>query len=71
MQGPIGSNFAGPHSVACTEIFGEDHVIMIEIGDVKERGPKGTVASWQYSCNEAYKAVPHYSRFRGKLLLRL
>jgi len=47
---------------------------MIEIGDVKERGPEETTyrfTSWQYSCSETYKAVPHHSRFRGKLLLRL
>jgi len=36
VQGPIGNNFAGPHSVVCTEIFEEHQIILIEIGDVKE-----------------------------------
>jgi len=40
VRGPIGSTFAEPHSVACAETFEEHQVIMIEIGDVKERGAK-------------------------------
>jgi len=35
MRGPIGNNFAGPHSAVRTEIFEEHQAIMIEIGDVK------------------------------------
>jgi len=38
--GPIGSTFAGPHSIACAEISGM-HEVMIEIVDVQERGQKG------------------------------
>ena len=43
MRGPIGSTFAGPHSVASAEIFEEGHqVIMVEImSDMKERGGRG------------------------------
>jgi len=43
VRGPIGSIFAGPHPVACADIFEEDHqVIMVEImSDVKERRTKG------------------------------
>jgi len=36
VQGPIGNNFAGPHSVVGTETFEEHQVIMIDIDDVKE-----------------------------------
>jgi len=39
MRGPFGNTFAGPHFVACAEIFEVIHqVIVIEIGDVKEGG---------------------------------
>ena len=43
MRGPIGSPFAGPHSVAWAEIFEEGHqVIKVEImSDVKERCSEG------------------------------
>jgi len=41
VRGPIGSTFAGSHPVTCAETFEEEHqVIMIEIRDVKDRGPK-------------------------------
>ena len=39
MRGPVGSTFAGPHSVASAEIFEGHQVTMVEImSDVKERG---------------------------------
>ena len=60
--------------MVCTEIFNEHHVIMVKIGDVKERGQKRFIAVLFINftavlCNETYKAIPHHSRFRGKLLL--
>jgi len=43
VRDPIGSISAGPHSVACAEMFEDGHhVIMVEImSDVKERDLKG------------------------------
>jgi len=40
VRDPFGSTFAGPHQVACAEIF-EGHIksLFVEMGDVKEQAP--------------------------------